>query len=46
MKKTLTILLLIVTILTFGQSQILTKYQTADSLVQAENYNEAYKILK
>lgn len=46
MKKQLTILLLTISTVTFGQTEILKKYQTADSLLQAENYSEAYNILK
>lgn len=46
MKKTLTIILLSITTFAFGQTDILNKYQTADSLIQANNYLEAYNILK
>ncbi len=46
MKKTLTILLLTISAVTFGQTEILRKYQTADSLLQADNFSEAYNILK
>ncbi|MCF8297875.1 MAG: hypothetical protein K9J13_10055 [Saprospiraceae bacterium] len=46
MKKSLTILLLITSILSFGQTEISKKYETADSLLQADNFKEAYKIYK
>lgn len=46
MKKQLTILLLTISTVTFGQTEILKEYQTADSLLQADNYSEAYNILK
>lgn len=46
MKKTLTILLLTISTATFGQTEILKKYQTADSLLKADNLSEAYNILK
>lgn len=46
MKKTLTFILLTVATFAFGQTEISTKYHTADSLLQADNYLEAYKILK
>jgi hypothetical protein len=46
MKKQLTILLLTISTVTFGQTEILKKYQAADSLLQADNFSEAYNILK
>jgi hypothetical protein len=46
MKQTLTILLLTVSTFAFSQTNILTKYHKADSLLQADNYLEAYTILK
>jgi tetratricopeptide (TPR) repeat protein len=47
MKKTLTFILLTLTTFAFGQStEIPTKFHTADSLLKAKNYSEAYKILK
>lgn len=46
MKKTLTVILMTITTFAFGQTDILNKYQTADSLLKADNYLEAYNILK
>lgn len=46
MKQTLTIILLTITTFSFGQTNILTKYHKADSLLQVDNYLEAYTILK
>jgi len=46
MKKILTILLLTISTVTFGQTEISRKYQTADSLFQSDNYLEAYKLFK
>ncbi|MBX2966130.1 MAG: hypothetical protein KF845_08295 [Cyclobacteriaceae bacterium] len=46
MKELTTLILLTVTTFTFGQAEISIKYQTADSLLQADNYLEAYNILK
>lgn len=46
MKRTSIIVLLFITNYAFGQSDILTKYWTADSLLQTENYLQAYNILK
>jgi hypothetical protein len=46
MKKTLTILFLTISTVTFGQTDISKKYQTADSLLQTKNLPEAYTILK
>ncbi len=46
MKKILTIILLTVSTFAFGQTEISTKYNRADSLLQADNYLEAYKILE
>jgi hypothetical protein len=46
MKKKLTFVLLTVATFAFGQTEISTKYHLADSLLKAENYLEAYKILK
>jgi hypothetical protein len=46
MKQTLTIILLTVTTLAFSQSDILSKYHKADSLLQVDKYLEAYTILK
>jgi len=46
MKKYLTILLLSISTVAFGQTEILKNYQTADSLLKANNYLEAYTILK
>lgn len=46
MKKQLTILLLTIATVTFGQTEISKKYQTADSLLQSDNFLEAYKIFK
>ena len=46
MKKTLTILLLTISTVTFGQTELLKKYHTSDSLLQANNFSEAYNILK
>jgi|GEM_PF-2507465 len=37
MKKTLTFILLTVATFAFGQTEISTKYHTADSLLQADN---------
>ncbi len=46
MKKHFTILFLTISTLTFGQTEIYSKYKTADSLLQTDNFLEAYKILK
>jgi hypothetical protein len=46
MRKRLTILLLIISTTTFAQTEILKKYQSADSLLQGNNFAEAYHILK
>lgn len=46
MKKILTILFLTISTITFGQTEILKKYQTADSLLVADNFLGAYNILK
>jgi hypothetical protein len=46
MKKILTILLLTISTITFGQTEILKKYQTAESLLKADNFSDAYNILK
>lgn len=46
MKKLLTILLLIISTTTFGQSEILKMFQKADSLLQADNILGAYNIFK
>lgn len=46
MKQTLTIILLTITTLAFSQSNILSKYHKADSLLQVDKYLEAYTILK
>lgn len=46
MKQTLTIILLTISTFAFSQTNILTKYHKADSLLQADNYLEAYTILK
>lgn len=46
MKQTLIIILLTVSTFAFSQTNILTKYHKADSLLQADNYLEAYAILK
>lgn len=46
MKKYLTILLLSVSAVTFGQSEISQKYQTANSLLQKGNFVESVKILR
>lgn len=46
MKKQLTILLLTISAVTFGQTEILKKYQTADSLMQKNEFKAAYNIFK
>jgi hypothetical protein len=46
MKIILTFILLTATTFAFGQAEILTKYNTADSLLRIDQYLEAYKILK
>jgi len=46
MKKQLTILLLTISTITMGQTEISKKYQTADSLLQSENFLEAYNLFK
>lgn len=46
MKSKLTILLLTITTVSFGQSEIFKKYQTADSLMQKNNFKVAYNIFK
>ena len=46
MGKTLTILLLIITTITVGQTEISKKYQKADSLFQANNFKEAYRVFE
>lgn len=46
MKNTLTFLLLTISVITFGQTEILKKYYTADSLLQVNNFKEAYNLLK
>lgn len=47
MNKITTLLLLTISIVSFGQTEIVNKqYQKADSLYQAENNIEAYKIFK
>ncbi len=46
MRKIPTILLLIITTVTVGQTEISKKYEKADSLFQANNFGEAYKIFK
>ncbi|TAH20435.1 MAG: hypothetical protein EAZ08_06255 [Cytophagales bacterium] len=46
MKVQLTILLLTISSIVFGQTEILKKYQIADSLLQTNNLKEAYNIFK
>jgi len=46
MKKLLTILLLVISTAAFGQTDILTDYQNAISLLEKDSLTEAYKILK
>jgi len=46
MKKTLTILLLTISTVTFGQTELLKKYHTADSLLETNNFSGAYNIFK
>ncbi|MGV3611460.1 MAG: hypothetical protein ACO1N0_10950 [Fluviicola sp.] len=46
MKKLLTCLLLALSTGAFGQSEILKKYQAADSLMQSDNVSGAYTLLK
>lgn len=46
MKIQLTILLLTLSTVTFGQTEILKKYQTADSLMQKNDIKTAYKIFE
>lgn len=46
MKTTLTFILLTIAAFAFGQTEILAKYNTADSLLQVNKYLEAYNILK
>jgi len=46
MKKTLIIIFLSLTTFAFGQTEILIKYNQADSLLQVDSYIEACKILK
>ena len=46
MKKQITILLLTISTVTFGQTEIMKRYRTADSLLQVENFSGAYTILK
>jgi hypothetical protein len=46
MKNSLTLLLFIISTVALGQTEILKKYQTADSLLQANKVLESYNILK
>ena len=46
MKKYLIILLLSISAVAFGQTEVLKKIQAADSLIQTDNFLDAYKILK
>lgn len=46
MKTILTFIFLLIATFTIGQKENLTKYQTADSLLRAEDYIDAYNILK
>ncbi len=46
MKATFTILFLTISALSFGQTEILKKYQTADSLLRADKVLESYTIFK
>lgn len=46
MKIITTILLLTITTVSFGQTEILKKYQKADSLLRSSNISEAYTLLK
>lgn len=46
MKNILTILLLMLSYLAFGQTDIQGQYHRADSLLKAEKYQDAYSILK